>query len=266
MTQFQDIRLFLFDLDGTLYLGNRLFDFTAELLRTIRSQNKCYVFMTNNSSKSVADYVKKMNALGIASDEDDFITSSQVTANYLKQRYADRKIYVSGTASLFRELSSAGLDVTNQYEESVGCIVSGFDTELTFQKLEDVCRLLLKDIPYIATNPDLVCPTEFGYVPDCGSVSQMIFNATGKKPVFIGKPSGWMPEFAIKKWKAEKQETLVIGDRLYTDIACGIKAGITSLLVLSGETTPDMMKKSEFKPDFVLQDCGELLKELNAEK
>lgn len=221
--------------------------------------------MTNNSSKSVADYVRKLNALGIAAVEEDFITSSQVTANYLKQHYNDRKIYVAGTNSFFSELKAAGLDVTTERSDDIGCVVSGFDTELTFKKLEDLSRLLLKDIPYIATNPDLVCPTEFGYVPDCGSVSQMIFNATGKKPLFIGKPSDFMPEYAIKKWGAEKKETLIIGDRLYTDIACGIQAGIPSLLVFSGETTEEMFKKSDYHPNYVLPDCGELLKMLKNE-
>lgn len=265
LTQFHSFHLFLFDLDGTLYLGNQLFGFTKELLAVLRSQNKRVLFMTNNSSKSVADYVRKLNTLGVAASEEDFITSSQVTAQYLKQHYGDRKIYVAGTESFFNELGATGLDVTTERSGDVGCVVSGFDTELTFRKLQDVCRLLLRDIPYIATNPDLVCPTEFGYVPDCGSVSQMLFNATGKKPLFIGKPAGFMPEYAIEKWHAGKSETLIIGDRLYTDIACGIRAGIPSLLVLSGETTREMLQKSEYHPDYVLADCGELLKALKSE-
>ena len=140
----------------------------------------------------------------------------------------------------------------------------GFDTELTFRKLEDVSKLLLtrKDIPYIATNPDLVCPTEYGSVPDCGSVCQMIYNATGRRPVVIGKPSPLMPELAMERTGFSREETAVVGDRIYTDVKSGLNAGITSILVLSGETSPHILETSEDKPHLVLQDCGELLRML----
>ena len=167
----ENINLFLFDMDGTLYLGNQLYDFTIELLRTIRDAGKRYLFMTNNSSKSVADYVKKLAKLGIEATEEDFITSSQATAYYLHKHHEGKRLYVCGTGSLKEELRREGFVVTEQLDE-VDCVVMGFDTELTFQKLHDVSYLLLTrpGLPYIATNPDLVCPTEFGSVPDCGSV------------------------------------------------------------------------------------------------
>ena len=136
----------------------------------------------------------------------------------------------------------------------------GFDTELTFQKLKDVSWLLLtREIPYIATNPDLVCPTEFGSVPDCGSVCEMIFNATGKRPVVIGKPSPLMPQLAMERLGYGKEETCVIGDRIYTDVKSGLNAGITGILVMSGETTPEILAVSEDKPHLVLEDAGEIL-------
>ncbi len=167
----KNIRLFLFDMDGTLYLGNRLYDFTLELLDTIKSTGRRYLFMTNNSSKSVEDYIKKLEKIGITATREDFITSSQATAYYLKQNFPNHRLYVCGTQSLKKELEREGFTVTEKLED-VDCIVMGFDTELTFQKLEDVSRLLLtrENLPYIATNPDYVCPTEFGSVPDCGSV------------------------------------------------------------------------------------------------
>ena len=133
----------------------------------------------------------------------------------------------------------------------------GFDTELTFKKLEDVSKLLLtRDIPYIATNPDLVCPTEFGSVPDCGSVSIMLKNVSGKEPLFIGKPSPLMPTLAMDKWGISPDETAVIGDRIYTDIKSGIAAGAHSILVLSGETTKEILDASEDKPELVLPDAS----------
>ena len=256
------MKLYLFDMDGTLYLGNQLYSFTIELLSEIRRTGGRYLFMTNNSSKSVADYIKKLAKLGIAAEREDFITSSQATAYYLKKHHSDQILYVCGTESLKAELRSEGFTVTENADDAQ-CIVMGFDTELTFKKLEDVSRLLLtREIPYIATNPDLVCPTEFGSVPDCGSVCQMIFNATGKRPVVIGKPSALMPELAMERLDCGKEETCVIGDRIYTDIKSGLNAGITGILVLSGETTRKILEESPDKPHLVLEDAGEILEVL----
>lgn len=253
------MKLYLFDMDGTLYLGDRLYDFTIELLAQIRRTGGRYLFMTNNSSKSVADYIKKLAKLGIEADREDFITSSQATAYYLHAHHAGQILYVCGTESLKAELRMEGFTVTENADEAQ-CIVMGFDTELTFKKLEDVSRLLLtREIPYIATNPDLVCPTEFGSVPDCGSVCMMIKNATGKTPVVIGKPSPLMPELAMERLGFGKDETCVIGDRIYTDVKSGLNAGITGILVMSGETTREILEESPDKPHLVLEDAGEIL-------
>ena len=151
--------------------------------------------------------------------------------------------------------------------ENAQCIVMGFDTELTFRKLWDVSYLLTtrEDIPYIATNPDYVCPTEFGFVPDCGSVCDMIFNATGRRPVVIGKPSALMPQLAMEQLGAAPEETAVVGDRIYTDVKCGLNAGITGILVMSGETTQEILDRSVDKPDLVLRDAGEILNALRQE-
>ena len=253
------IRLYLFDMDGTLYLGNRLYDFTIELLESLKASGRKYLFMTNNSSKSVEDYIKKLHSLGIESTREDFITSSQATAYYLKEHHPGKKLYVCGTRSLKRELETEGFAVTENLDE-VECIVMGFDTELTFKKLEDVSRLLLtrEGIPYIATNPDYVCPTEFGSVPDCGSVCDMIFNATRKRPVVIGKPSPLMPLLAMERSGFSAEETAVVGDRIYTDVKSGINAGITGILVMSGETTWKILEESDVKPHLVLRDASEI--------
>ena len=258
----QKMKLYLFDMDGTLYIGDRLFDFSRELLATIRETGGKYLFMTNNSSKSVEDYVEKLCKLGIAADREDFMTSSQATAYYLHQNHSGETLYVCGTNSLKRELEKEGFAVTEDPDRAT-CIVMGFDTELTFRKLHDVSRLLLtRDIPYIATNPDLVCPTEFGSVPDCGSVCQMIFNATGKRPVVIGKPSPLMPRLAMEKLGISAEETCVVGDRIYTDIKSGLNAGITTILVMSGETTAEILEASPDKPHLVLESAEQILKAL----
>jgi len=260
MENLKNIRLFLFDMDGTLYLGDRLYAFTIELLKKIKANGDRYLFMTNNSSKSVADYILKLEKLGIAADREDFITSSQATAYYLKKYHNGSTLYVCGTNSLKEELRTEGFKVSDDISET-DCIVMGNDTELTFKKLEDVCKLLLgnENIPYIATNPDYVCPTEYGSVPDCGSFCDMIYNATKKRPVVIGKPEALMPKLAMDKWNCSPQETAVIGDRIYTDIKSGLNAGAVSILVMSGETTEEILNESVDKPHLVLKDAGEII-------
>ncbi len=260
---FEGIRLYLFDMDGTLYIGNRLFDFTPDLLAAIRRRGAKYLFVTNNSSKSVSAYVEKLASLGIAATEDEFCTSSQATALYLKKHLPDARLYVCGTESFKKELRKNGFALTEDPEKT-DAIVMGFDTELTFRKLEDISRMLCtREIPYIATNPDLVCPTEFGSVPDCGSVSAMLFNATGKRPVVIGKPEPAMVRLAMEKMGAAPEETCVVGDRIYTDIESGKRAGVLSVLVMSGETTPEILAASGTKPDLVLPSCRSILTALN---
>ncbi len=253
------IKLFLFDMDGTLYIGDRLFDFTLELLETIKAQGKRYMFMTNNSSKSVDDYIKKLGKLGISAEYEDFITSSQATALYLKENCPNDRLYLCGTESFRRELIKNGFTVTDKLDE-VDCIVMSNDTELTFKKLDDVSRLLsTRDVKYVATNVDAVCPTEYGSVPDCGSFCGIIETATGKRPIFIGKPEPTMPLIALEMTGYQKTEAAVIGDRIYTDIKSGLNAGITSILVMSGETTEEILNSSPDKPDIVLPSCRELL-------
>lgn len=254
--------LFLFDQDGTLYLGEKLFEFSVSLLDAIKKAGKKYLFVTNNSSKSVCAYVDKLKRLGIDASADEFMTSSQATAFYLRKYHPGKRLYVSGTKSLKDELSENGFMLTESTDDAE-CIVMGFDRELTYKRLEDISYMLCtREIPYIATNPDYVCPTEFGSVPDCGSMCDMIFNATGKRPVFIGKPSALMIELAMEKAGCTRDKTAVVGDRIYTDVKSGINAGVLSILVMSGETTEEILKNSADKPDIVLQNAGEIIKYL----
>lgn len=260
MKRLENVKLFLFDMDGTLYLGNRLYDFTIELLESIKAMGGKYMFMTNNSSKSVVDYIKKLDNLGIKAEYSDFITSSQATAFLLKKEHMSSKLYVCGTQSLKDELKKEGFTLTENVEDT-DCIVLGFDTELNFKKLHDISYLLCTrpDIPYFATNPDYVCPTEFGSVPDCGSVADMLYNVSKRRPIFIGKPEPLMPQLAMEMTGYTKEETAVIGDRIYTDVKSGLRAGALAILVLSGETTREILNSSEDKPDLVLESAKEII-------
>lgn len=259
MENLKDKRLFLLDMDGTIYIDDLLFDHSLEFLSYIKSIGGKYMFLTNNSSKSVVDYINKLTKMGMEVDQSNFMTSSQATAIYLHGRYTSEKIYVLGTQSLKAELKSSGLNVVDKYEEDIEVLLVGYDTELAYFKLEDACKLLTKEIAYYATNPDWVCPVSYGYVPDCGSFCQMLEIATGKNPIFIGKPEPTMVDLAVKSSGFSKEQTLMIGDRIYTDIASGKNAGVATCLVLSGETKREDLAQNEIKPDYVLADIGELL-------
>ncbi len=248
-------------MDGTIYLDDKLFDGVIEFLEHIKTIGGKYIFLTNNSSKSVDKYVEKLKSIGIPSTADDFLTSTDATALYLKNK-SYNKIYALGTESFKEQLKKSNLPITDKLEDDIDCLCMGFDTELTFKKLEDACILLNKGIDYIATNPDWVCPTWYGYVPDCGSVSQMLYNATKRQPTFIGKPEPTMALLAMQKTGFKPFETAMIGDRLYTDIASGINAGINSIFVLSGEGTLQDIETQQIQPDFIYDNIKMLYEDI----
>lgn len=251
-------KLFLLDMDGTIYLDNILFDYSLDFFNYIKSVGGKYVFLTNNSSKNINDYINKLGEMSIDVDSSNFMTSSQATSLYLQQNFKNQKIYVLGTESLKMELKEENLNIVDEYAEDIDCLLVGFDTELRYSKLEDACRILTKEVSYMATNPDLVCPTSFGFIPDCGSICNMIETATGKIPEYIGKPKPIMVNLAVEASGFTKEETIVIGDRLYTDIACGINAGVSTGIVLTGETKLEHLDDTEFKPDYVFESIGQL--------
>lgn len=251
-------KFFLLDMDGTIYLDNDLFDGTLDFLSAVKASGGKYLFVTNNSSKSTDAYVEKLRKIGIESSEDDFLTSTDATCLYLK-KYEGKKFYVSGTKSFESQLKASGVVTTTDIEDDVFGIVMGNDTELTFKKLDDVSRLLTeRELVYIATNPDWVCPTSYGYVPDCGAVAEMINRATGKSPIFIGKPKPEMLLLAMERFGYSKEETLMVGDRVYTDIASGYNAGVDTVLVLSGEGTVEDAENGDTKPTYIMNDIREI--------
>ena len=261
MNNLKQLKLYLLDMDGTIYLDNNLFDGTIDFLTYIKSIGGRYIFLTNNSSKSVNKYIEKLNKMGIMADRDDFLTSADAAIAYLKKSNY-KKIYALGTRSFKEQLQESGLNITDELSESIDCLCMGYDTELTYKKIEDACILLNRDIAYIATNPDWVCPTWYGYAPDCGSVSEMLFRATGKKPEFIGKPKPEMARLAMAITGFDKSETTVIGDRIYTDIACGANAEINTIFVLSGEGKMSDIEKYGVKPDYVFENIKEIYNNL----
>lgn len=252
-------KLFLFDMDGTIYEENRLFDGVKELLDLIKKQGGRYVFITNNSSKSVTDYVKKLRKMGIEVTQENFFTSTQACALVLRERFGGELLYVQGTKSFVKEIKKSGFKVTTRYTHEAKAILVGFDTELTSKKMRLTCEMLGQDLPYFAANPDWVCPVSFGFIPDCGSMCQGYERATGKKPVFIGKPEPTMILEVMKKFGYTKEQTLVVGDRIYTDIASGVNAGVDTVCVLSGEVKFDEVQASEIEPTYTLDSVKDIL-------
>ncbi|MDR0958041.1 MAG: haloacid dehalogenase, partial [Clostridiales bacterium] len=191
-------KLWLFDMDGTIYKDSTLFDGTLPLLSKIKSIGGQAVFVTNNSSLSAKDYVEKLIRLGIDCTENDIFSSTHATALYINENFPKKRVFCVGTASMVQELKKFDVNAVTD-TDGAEIVLLGFDTELTHKKLRDACVLLTGDIPYIATNPDYVCPTSFGSVPDCGSIAVMLEYAVKKKPLFIGKPSPVLIELAMKK-------------------------------------------------------------------
>ena len=248
MIDLKQKKLFLLDMDGTIYLGDTLFDGTLDFLNRVREKGGKYLFVTNNSSRSVTAYVARLEGMGIPAAADDFLTSVDALIWYLRGKYDDALIYAFGTRTFREQLSEAGFRVTDKLEEGISLLVCGFDTELTFQKLEDACILLGRGVDFVATNPDWVCPTSYGSVPDCGSVCEMLFRATGRRPKFIGKPEPEMALLSMERYGYSREETVLIGDRIYTDIACGVNASIDTAFVLSGEGVPADIEKFHIRP------------------
>lgn len=257
-TELKKKKLYLFDMDGTIYEEDRVFEGTIDLLNRINEIGGKYIFITNNSSKSVDDYVKKVRALGIQADKDNFFTSGQATALYLTENYKDKVIYCQATESLQNELKDFGISITTEVSEDASVVVVGFDTELTYSKLRSTCEMLQKEIPFIATNPDLRCPVSFGFIPDCGAICNMIEAATNKKPIYIGKPESIMVNLVREKLGFSLEETVVIGDRLYTDIATGINVGVTSICVLTGEATLKEAVLGNIEPTYIFKNIKDI--------
>ncbi len=253
-------KLFLLDMDGTIYEENRLFEGTIEFLDKIRSIGGRYVFITNNSSRSVTAYIDKLNKMGIHADKEDFFTSAQATALHILKNYPDKNVFCMGTRSLIMELKEYGIRITDSVEDTEVLLI-GYDSELTYEKLRKASQILqTKEVEYIATNPDKGCPVEFGLVPDCAAMCEMFYMITGKRPYYIGKPEPTMVNYVMEKYGNTKEETVIVGDRLYTDIKTGINAGVTSICVLTGEATLDDIINGDVKPEVTLDSIRDITK------
>lgn len=260
MSELSKKKLFLFDIDGTLSVGDTLFDGSRELLEYIEKIGGRAYYITNNSTKSNGDYVEKFARWNLTTEEEQFVTSGYMAIRYLKENFRDEKIFVLGTKSYLAELRKQGIMVTEEVEEDVSCVLAAYDSELNYQKLEKACELLYrKEVAYLATNPDLCCPAPFGFIPDCGAICNMLEAAVYRKPRYLGKPSREVVELCLKRSGFSREETLVVGDRLYTDIACGIEGKAQTCLLLTGEAKREDLQDTIYPPDYCFGTVRELL-------
>lgn len=256
MVPLEQIKVYLLDMDGTFYLGNQIFDWSYTFLDKLAEQNKSFYFLTNNSSNSRERYVKKLEKMGLKVGQDKIITSGEATTIHLSRRKPGARVYLAGTPALEREFQEAGFILTDEQPDFV---VIGFDTTLTYEKLWKVCDFVRDGVEYIATHPDFNCPIEGGYMPDIGGIIAFVKACTGKEPdKIIGKPNHYIVDAVMEKLGVEKSQVAMVGDRLYTDIAMGANSGITSILVLSGETTREDLENSSIKPDYIFDHLGKI--------
>lgn len=259
-------KLYIFDMDGTIYLGGIPFDFAKRFIKNLRASGRRVLFFTNNASHTSPFYLNKLERLGFEPREDEIMTSGDVTLEYLKRYRAGKSVYMVATDELVEEYAAKGIKLVNGESdpESADIVITSFDTTLTYEKLNIACRLIRNGAEYLSTHPDFNCPTENGFIPDSGAIAALVTASTGKTPTYFGKPYKETIEMIGEATGFDNSEMCIFGDRLYTDIALGKSFGVTSVLVLSGETTEEDVDAAleKDKPDFAfasLDDVDKLM-------
>lgn len=249
----KDKKLYIFDMDGTIYLGNRVFPYAIRFIKNLRKNGKKILFFTNNASHSPKFYLEKLTRLGFEPTMDEIMTSGDVTAEFLLRHRRGKSVYLVGTEDLVNNFREKNIPLLNGNEERADIVITSFDTTLTYEKLDNACRLIRGGAEYLSTHPDLNCPTETGFIPDSGAIAAFVTASTGEVPTYFGKPYRETVEMICEATGFTKEEMCIFGDRLYTDIAIGKKHGVTAVLVLSGETQPEDVENAAVadKPDFV---------------
>ncbi len=259
MNNLDKIKCIVLDMDGTIYLGNKLFECTIPFLNLLKTKGISYYFFTNNSSKNANNYVEKLKNMGIEINKNQMMISNHVLVEWLHKNEADKTAFVVGTTELKEELTELGIKIS---ESGGDYVILGFDTSLNYQKLCIACDMVREGKSIYGVNPDYNCPTETGFIPDCGSIAKLIEASTGIMCDFFGKPSIHTHDYIVKQTGFKAEEIAIVGDRIYTDVATSQYSDMLGVLVLSGETKKEDIAKFEITPDFVFDDIQELGKNL----
>jgi 4-nitrophenyl phosphatase len=251
-------KLFVLDMDGTFYLGNKVIKGSLEIIEKLKSKGKKFLFFTNNDSKTPYFYMEKLMRMGCPITRKSILTAGDVTISYLVENHPGEKVFLVGTELLEDSFEKAGINLVKSVHDAPQIVVVGFDTTLTYEKISTACESIMAGALFFATHMDLNCPTEDGFIPDCGSICAMITASTGVKPRYFGKPFSEAVEMITEITGVSKGDMAIIGDRLYTDIAMGYNNNVTSILVLSGETKVTALADSEIKPDFIFDSIADI--------
>ena len=253
-------KLYIFDMDGTIYLGYQVFPYAIRFINNLRAAGKKVLFFTNNASHTTEFYVQKLTKLGFSPTPDEIMTSGDVTIEFLKRHRAGKNVYLVGTPELVENFRENGIPMLTGSEETADIVVTSFDTTLTYEKMDNACRMVRNGAEYLSTHPDFNCPTETGFMPDSGAIAALITASTGVTPRYLGKPYPEVVEMIERVTGISRDKTCIFGDRLYTDIALGAKNGVTSILVLTGEGTyEEAMELPEGeKPAFIFPSLREV--------
>lgn len=261
--------LFVLDMDGTFYLDEDIIDGALDFLDAVKRCSKDYLFFTNNSSTSPELYIEKLARMNCHISREQIMTSGDVMIRFLKANYPEKKVYLLGTKPLEKNFEEAGINLFSPKKEATGyvnadtddipdIVVVGFDKTLTYEKLTNACTYIRKGAVFLATHLDINCPVKGGFIPDCGAICAAITLSTGKEPKYVGKPFKETVDMIIDKTGVDRDKITFVGDRLYTDVATGVKNGANGILVLSGEATESDIAKSEVKPDAVYPSIKEM--------
>ncbi len=253
----KDKKLFIFDMDGTIYLGNRVFPFAVEFIKKLRADGKKVLFFTNNASKNPEVYLDRLTKMGFEPSREEIMTAGDVTVRFLLTERPGKRVFLLGTPMLAESFEKAGITLSDEAD----IVVTSFDTTLTYEKLEKACTLIRNGAEYLCTHPDFNCPTETGFIPDSGAIAAAVTASTGVRPRFFGKPYKDTAEMILSYTGCKAKEACIFGDRLYTDIALGKNSGIYAVLVLTGETVLSDLQNcpDEQKPDLVIESIKNLL-------
>ncbi len=250
--------LFVLDLDGTFYLGDRLIDGALAFVRYVQEKGRKILFFTNNSSRSPRVYLDRLASMGCPITGEQMMTSGDVAIAWLKSHCPGQRVYLVGTPALVESFREAGICLTDGDGTRPDIVMVGFDTTLTYHKLERACTFIREGALFLATHPDINCPTEDGFIPDCGAFCAAITLSTGVRPKYFGKPFEETLDMILLRTGAARERVAFVGDRLYTDVAAGVNHGALGFLVLSGETRAEDIEKSDVRPSAVFQSLGEM--------
>lgn len=260
----QTLRHIVLDMDGTIYLDSVVFDTTLPFLGTLAECGIGYTFITNNNSRSRVGYVEHLRRMGLIIPPESIFTSAHGAVEYLSTELPEvRRVFVLGAPGLVEDLRQGGLEATDERPDAV---IVGFDTQLRYERLAQAAYLIKQGLPYLATHPDLVCPTDLPTVlPDCGAICALLKAATGRSPDAVpGKPSAAMLTGVMHSHGLKPSETALIGDRLYTDIRMALDSDVLAVLTLTGEATRDQVTESTIEPDLIVNDLSEFASQLRS--